>query len=347
MKKLTPTLIGFLIFVVVVTFIPFARVPEAKADTTYTLTGTVVSDTAGYPALPGINVNAWRVTGQYWGEDITNASGQYALGLIPGNYHLEAYDWLNQDYVGGGRMSDSTILPWYIFWNDWGAADLFLVSDNTTAHFKMEPGFQVFGDVLDSQSLNPITNWHVDVWVLDGGIWYGPYGIDADGWSSFQNHAVPEGVTVSLDVQAPGYYEKEDIEVLIPTPGVDQNITVELDPIPPAAPATSGGGGGGGLVVAVITTLGGWTDSTLITNPLVIGDTFVGKKAKITLDSAAIASIGGVKVQFFVDGKLKKIDKKEPFDFTFKVKNGTHTLAIKIFDSIGNLLSQIENTYTK
>lgn len=160
MKKLTPTLIGFLIFVVVVTFIPFARVPEAKADTTYTLTGTVVSDTAGFPALSGITVNAWRATGEYWGEDITNTSGQYALGLIPGNYHLEAYDWWEEDYVGGARNpTDNTILPWYIFWNNWGAADLFLVSSDTTADFKMQPGFQVFGNVLDSQSLNPITNW--------------------------------------------------------------------------------------------------------------------------------------------------------------------------------------------
>lgn len=91
----------------------------------------------------------------------------------------------------------------------------------------------------------------------------------------------------------------------------------------------------------------GWTVPSLISNPSVIQDTLVGKKAKIILDSAAIASLGGVKVLFFVDGKLRKIDKKAPFDFKLKMKSGTHTLTIKIFDSQGNLLSQIENTYTK
>lgn len=91
----------------------------------------------------------------------------------------------------------------------------------------------------------------------------------------------------------------------------------------------------------------GWTDTKYISNPSIIKDTRVGKKAKIILDSAALAPLGKVRAAFFVDGRLKKMDRKAPFDYILKVRRGTHTLTIKIFDRKGNLLEHIQNTLTK
>jgi hypothetical protein len=122
------------------------------------------------------------------------------------------------------------------------------------------------------------------------------------------------------------------------------------------APVAPAAGVGGGAAPAPTPETYGWAEdttlhtsrlTTLISNLSLIKDTLIGKKAKITLVSAAVASLGGVKVQFFVDGKLKKTDKKAPFDYNLKIKSGTHKLSIKIFDSKGNLLEHIENTYTK
>jgi hypothetical protein len=430
LRKLTPTLIGFLIFVVVVTFIPFTGIPVAKAATINVLPGGSIQAA----------INAANPLG---GDTINVAAGTYTEGVVHVNRSVTLH--------GDGSViddsvfvieADSVTIDGFLFDGGalyWGEPSCIYACKGTGISgldisnniFLLGVGKSptlTYSDPWEGTRILPrhalILNQYNQVGMsaeithndIGGGLPVGIYinpasgnniliqynsfhdsgtGISCDGSgvtiinNDFSKNQVGLSSTKAVLVGSNNFVNNElgveksiygAIDVVIdatlnwwgdnsgPSGGETDPVTgkvasgtgdkvsanVCFDPwttrgAPPAPPAGGGDGGGGGLVIAGITTLGGcgWIDSTLITNPSVILDTRVGKKAKITLDSAAVASLGGVKVMFLVDGKLKKIDKKAPFDYKLKVKRGTHTVTVNVLDSNGKVIEQIECTYTK
>lgn len=397
MKKLTPTLIGFLIFVVITTFIPFAGVPIAKAATLVSI--TVTPENGEIPAL-GLSEN-YTATANYDDNTTADVTGTATWAIFDpsiasndggGAFKAKAEGWTWVTATFGGAVA-------------WAGLNVWRPGLNVSVGLPGETtGFDIWASGCNGLS------WALDV---AGPTTYSASGtIGSDEWSSFSNSVLSEGNYIAtysvggavqqtwnftvwphtawMDVN-PGY-SGEVTNITLNATGAngaavkfvidkydwgqidwkDTNVvgdpwsltyTYTLEKGTYWAYFFLNGRWEDGKEFSVVDRgvpqppveekpkpkpeTYGWTDTTLISNPSLIKDTLVGKKAKITLDSAAIASLGGVKVQFFVDGKIKKTDKKAPFNYNLKVKSGTHTLTIKIFDSKGNLLAQIENTYTK
>lgn len=436
MRKLTPTLIGFLIFVVVVTFIPFAGVPVAKAtasiiyvdvchgddsyDGTAPLNKAKKTIQAGIAAV-GVGGTVNVAAGTYDEnvevnkENLTIASAEKHGAVIEGTVEISANGVtvdgfsiknfsqipipdLSGVYIPSGtgitvanNLIDGagTVVPSggygpigintlygatagatlegnivkNVKMGIYNQGAVLLISKNTienTAHCGIgvdtdlgttitgntirnsaDMGIEVFHSGVVANYNNITGNTNYGVWSSPDHI---PGGAQVDATNNWWDSAT--GPTHVSNPGGTGDAVSDNVK-FDPWYVDDARTTLSNYVAPSGGVGGAGGGGGGGLVIAGISTLGGWTDSTLITNPSVIGDTRVGKKAKIKLDSAAIAAMGGVKVQFFVDGKIKKIDKKAPFDYNFKVKRGTHTVTVKVLDINGKVIAQIECTYTK
>jgi peroxiredoxin len=75
-----------------------------------------------------------------------------------------------------------------------------------------------------------------------------------------------------------------------------------------------------------------------------VNEVAAGKKATFTVTSYPQ---GTKKVQFFMDGKLKKTDKKAPFVGKIKVTSGQHTVTIVALDKNKNMLDSQEITFVK
>jgi len=335
----------------------------AKAQTGVILSGTV-TDASSTP-LPWATVYAEKIGTWELYQDTTDVAGEYAISLPAGTYRL--YCESREKGVVGGTLDATTpppgpvsiISPWYTGYYGNAYMSTRNISASTTLDIALPSGYEIYGDITDPNG-NGVKDPWVEVYLTDDptSYWYSPddswpfWGFDAWDWtdasgvlhSGYDGPAVPDGTYFRIHAGAPGYYDK-----WFPGPdeykkieSVDWEVLIELDPVPSSAPSTAPS-----PAPAPKPETYGWTDTKYISNPSVIKDTSIGKKVKIILDSAAIASLGGAKVQFFVEGKIKKVDKKAPFTYNLKLKKGTHLITIKIFDKKGNLLAQMENTYTK
>jgi hypothetical protein len=203
-------MLSFVVFVLTITLILLINFPiyTANAAATYPISGKV---TDYYSGMPLANITVRWVSGGLWSinSGLTNSKGFYKFDVMEGRQYIDAYDFKNEEYVGGILKSDRTVVPWYIFLVDRSKARIINVNGTVSGlNIKLKPGYEITGTITDASG-NPVSKWKVDIRVNDHGTWYYANTIQAGGTGSkgnqFNTSAFPGGTRVELKVQAAGY----------------------------------------------------------------------------------------------------------------------------------------------
>jgi len=213
----------------------------ANAANLYSVSGKVTDYYSG-AALANITVR-WVSGGLLSvNSGVTNSKGNYKFDAIEGKQYIDAYDFKNEEYVGGVLKSDGTIVPWYIFLVDKSKARIINVNSAVGGlNIKLKKGYEITGTIVDTSG-SPIPKWKVDIRIDDHGKWYSAGTIKAGGSGSkgnqFYSRAFPGSTRVELKIQANGYkpitydYKTSTSTVdPIPISNKDVNIKVILSPI--------------------------------------------------------------------------------------------------------------------
>ena len=221
-------MLSFIVFILIVTLILSINFPifTANATTLCSISGKV---TDYYSGMPLANITVRWVSGGLWSMNsgLTNSKGFYKFDVMEGRQYIDAYDFKNEEYVGGILKADGTVIPWYIFLVDRSKARIVNVNGPVSGlNIKLKPGYEITGTITDTGG-NPVSKWKVEIRVDDHGTWYYASTIKAGGSGSkgnqFYTSAFPSGTRVELKIQAEGYK---------PITYDFNTSTASIDPIP-------------------------------------------------------------------------------------------------------------------
>jgi hypothetical protein len=236
-------MLSFIVFILIVTLILSINFPifTANATTLCSISGKV---TDYYSGMPLANITVRWVSGGLWSMNsgLSNSKGFYKFDVMEGRQYIDAYDFKNEEYVGGILKADGTVIPWYIFLVDRSKARIVNVNGPVSGlNIKLKLGYEITGTITDTRG-NPVSKWKVEIRVDDHGTWYYASTIKAGGSGSkgnqFYTSAFPSGTRVELKIQAEGYkpitYDFNTSTASIdpiPISSKDVNITVVLSSI--------------------------------------------------------------------------------------------------------------------
>ncbi|MCL5985786.1 MAG: carboxypeptidase-like regulatory domain-containing protein [Actinobacteria bacterium] len=354
--------------IVLLTMILFILIPRTAKAESFSISGIITAESYGAPQEAWIDVYDTNLNyvkrGQY--DSIT---GGYYVSLEQNNYHLLYFS--NFPFRIPGFYANSGEYTTWIF--NPGDNNLVNVNQNKILHLTLKLGYFITGTVRNSNG-DPICGAAIEFYA-DGGSGYQKsmfeFTTDANGY--FRAWALPSNQQFKIRVRSNSdlydsiwYGNASSVEsATVLTVGSGQNLAITLPDKqvpdegnnPPQDEGTSNGTTTESTEItppqddsllnitvhSSSANIGGTSSQNgLSSSDLVIQ---VAREDKYLITACPASSVS--KVFFYLDGKLKKIDKNAPFSCRFKIRKGAHIIKAVFYSSDMAVIKILENTITK
>jgi hypothetical protein len=324
-------------------------IPQTAKAESFSISGIITAESYGAPQEAWVDVYDPNLNyikrGQY--DSIT---GGYYASLEQSNYYLLYFS--NFPFRIPVFCSKSGDHKTWIF----NPSDNNLVNVNQTMilNLTLKLGYFVTGTVKNSSG-DPISGASVEFYADAGsGFQKSQFEFITDSNGYFRAWALPSNQQLKIRFRSNSdlydsvwYGDVSSMEnATILTVGSGQSLAITLpDKQPPQEESNplQGGDTSNGVISNLSTNAGQTSPQNALSSSDLTIKTVKNNKYLITAYSASSVS----KVYFYLDGKLKKIDKKAPFSCKFKIPKGTHVVKAIFYSPNMAVIKIEENIITR
>ena len=335
--------------IILVTAILFILIPQTAKAESFSISGIITAESYGAPQEAWVDVYDTNLNyikrGQY--DPIT---GGYYVSLEQNNYYLLYFS--NFPFRIPVFCSKSGDHKTWIF----NPSDNNLVNVNQTMilNIELKLGYFVTGTVRNSSG-DPISGASVEFYADAGsGFQKSQFEFITDSNGYFRAWALPSNQQLKIRFRSNSdnydsvwYGDVSSMEnATILTVGSGQSLAITL-PDKQAPQEESNPLQGGDTSNGTTSNSSTNTGQTSLQNAQSSSDLTIEtvRKNKYLITAYSASSVS--KVYFYLDGKLKKIDKKAPFSCKFKIRKGTHIVKAIFYSPNMDVIKIEENIITR
>jgi len=337
--------------IILVTAILFILIPQTAKAESFSISGIITAESYGAPQEAWVDVYDPNLNyikrGQY--DSIT---GGYYASLEQSNYYFFLGTSYHDIIPGFLKNPQNETIPW-VYLPD--STNTFQLNKNfQNKDVVLAKGYQVTGTVKNSSG-DPISGASVEFYADAGsGFHKSQFEFITDSNGYFRAWALPSYQQLKIRFRSNSdlydsvwYGDVSSMEnATILTVGSGQSLAITLpDKQPPQEESNplQGGDTSNGVTSNLSTNAGQTSPQNALSSSDLTIETVKNNKYLITAYSASSVS----KVYFYLDGKLKKIDKKAPFSCKFKIPKGTHIVKAIFYSPNMEVIKIEENIITR
>jgi hypothetical protein len=335
--------------IILVTAILFILIPQTAKAESFSISGIITAESYGAPQEAWVDVYDPNLN-YIKRVNCTNGTGSFNDFLEQNNYHLFYFSYFPLR-IPGFYSNSGSYTNWILNPSD---NNLLNINQNKILDLTLRVGYFVTGTVKNSNG-DPISGASVEFYADAGsGFQKSQFEFITDSNGYFRAWALPSNQQLKIRFRSNSdlydsvwYGDVSSMEnATILTVGSGQSLAITLpDKRPPQEESNplQGGDTSNGVISNLSTNAGQTSPQNALSSSDLTIKTVKNNKYLITAYSASSVS----KVYFYLDGKLKKIDKKAPFSCKFKIPKGTHVVKAIFYSPNMAVIKIEENIITR
>ena len=335
--------------IILVTAILFILIPQTAKAESFSISGIITAESYGAPQEAWVDVYDPNLN-YIKRVNCTNGTGSFNDFLEQNNYHLFYFSYFPLR-IPGFYSNSGSYTNWILNPSD---NNLLNINQNKILDLTLRVGYFVTGTVKNSSG-DPISGASVEFYADAGsGFQKSQFEFITDSNGYFRAWALPSNQQLKIRFRSNSdlydsvwYGDVSSMEnATILTVGSGQSLAITLpDKQPPQEESNplQGGDTSNGVISNLSTNAGQTSPQNALSSSDLTIKTVKNNKYLITAYSASSVS----KVYFYLDGKLKKIDKKAPFSCKFKIPKGTHVVKAIFYSPNMAVIKIEENIITR
>jgi len=354
--------------IILVTAILFILIPQTVKAESFSISGIITAESYGAPQEAWVDVYDPNLN-YIKRVNCTNGTGSFNDFLEQNNYHLFYFSYFPLR-IPGFYSNSGSYTNWILNPSD---NNLVNVNQNKILDLTLRVGYFVIGTVKNSSG-DPISGASVEFYADAGsGFQKSQFEFITDSNGYFRAWALPSNQQLKIRARSNSdiydsvwYGDVSSMEnATILTVGSGQSLAITLPDKqapdvgsnPPQDEGTSNGTTNesteitppqdDGLMNTTVHSSSANTGQTSLQNAQSSSDLTIEtvRKNKYLITAYSASSVS--KVYFYLDGKLKKIDKKAPFSCKFKIRKGTHIVKAIFYSPNMDVIKIEENIITR